>query len=1043
MAYKRVLGGEKNLKSGVRWDKNEIIEVYHLYKRINGVGLHEHNPEIQKTALLLGRTVRSVEAQTLMFRNLERSGVYSHGNMNKLTREVWSEFERSESDESNEIESLEDETEEIKETLKYSEWNKILVSFFFNEELKGVEIGCFPVSEELFQEVTEFEFSFEDFIHSVKMEIAGGDFFSKLKDLFENSQPKDHNGRKLRKPIPDYFGFMLFLIHALSQDEGKNMTVANVYDRINNFGQEYLQNSWGNINSSIARDLLEDVWQSLEDWSCNYLSGKKGLFIRHNPNNSQRKYVSRIERHSLFNSRQFSQIIDVLIEYGYGPDSQIDKEDWITFFSANQEKLPRAGIILDYISNESPFQNTVIAFLNSYLSQHFTEGVIASEKGEFRTPPIPLKICIESLPAWQGDSVEQLSFRARSEDLAEDVLINEDEEVVLTIYDKFYSERLALKVDLQKGAMISGKKNRYMTNKKVFWLTKNHSINEWVESEYPSNEISFLIIISKDHINESKISETIDFDTYPIQDSDHIVAKFTSLSGPEFDLVYNLYNPYKKIDGKIELIGNFTSNRRRCIYKEFMPCFRYIGPSAEPEIVAVNLIDGSEISQLIKVQTDTETLYKLPEEFDYSSQFQIKEPSSGIKARYNLIVGDLNADAINIRPPFLKDHEGVNNPNLESGEKDILDIPTHFNRDFEVTKFNGWHLKLFPLFKPGKSITSDFTNTVALGSKSDALLQFLALNSNITTYDFPKLIREIDSELSVRYSKIIMNHWRTLGYINFQDYGEQVKVTPSSILFLQSKKGLNGFLCGYRNHHILNQLIEDCNKLKIQVQYESHSNHKPDLFPSKIVLFDPDSDLSKFKQLQKNHNLHFVNDIQNPLNDRYVVYQLACLYTQRSVQEFASNLANRISYDQDHHRKRIYNQDDLNWTDSTKDISLINEGGVVRYEGFRDKSMTHIIKHKEESKVINDLGLAIFYSLKSNVLLKRKCPGELSQFDFKVPFFLGLPFWIERGLVLLNAKVPEVQRVVGVSYRVYKNIDEKILDVIEDKLSQKIIEEYD
>ena len=50
MVYQRVKGGEKNLKSGIRWTKSEIEEVYHLYKRINGVGLHEHNPEIQKLA---------------------------------------------------------------------------------------------------------------------------------------------------------------------------------------------------------------------------------------------------------------------------------------------------------------------------------------------------------------------------------------------------------------------------------------------------------------------------------------------------------------------------------------------------------------------------------------------------------------------------------------------------------------------------------------------------------------------------------------------------------------------------------------------------------------------------------------------------------------------------------------------------------------------------------------------------------------------------------------------------------------------------------
>jgi hypothetical protein len=94
MDYKRVSGGQKNDKTGVKWTKSELIEVYNLYKDLGGQGLHEHNPKIQKLAIKLERTVRSVEAQTLMYRNLERGGDYSHGNMNNLCREIWNEMEK-------------------------------------------------------------------------------------------------------------------------------------------------------------------------------------------------------------------------------------------------------------------------------------------------------------------------------------------------------------------------------------------------------------------------------------------------------------------------------------------------------------------------------------------------------------------------------------------------------------------------------------------------------------------------------------------------------------------------------------------------------------------------------------------------------------------------------------------------------------------------------------------------------------------------------------------------------------------------------------
>ena len=186
MSYKRIVGGEKNLKSGQRWTKEEIIQVYHLYKKLNGVGLHEHNPEIQLLAQELGRTVRSTEAQTLMFRNLERSGNYSHGNMNKLSQDVWNEhelernsqiaisFEDIETKDQSQVSLrqkkednenghpinksdyilIEDEQNDTETYIfNYKKWNKLLVDHYFNSNNEGKEIQCFLVYRELFEEL--------------------------------------------------------------------------------------------------------------------------------------------------------------------------------------------------------------------------------------------------------------------------------------------------------------------------------------------------------------------------------------------------------------------------------------------------------------------------------------------------------------------------------------------------------------------------------------------------------------------------------------------------------------------------------------------------------------------------------------------------------------------------------------------------------------------------------------------------------------------------------------------------------------------------
>ena len=94
--YIRAPGGEKNKKSGKRWTKEELSDVLDSYlnELRDGQGIHEHNPVVHMLSLRLERTVRSVEAQLLMFRNLDRYGDYTWGNMNKLCKEVWEENSR-------------------------------------------------------------------------------------------------------------------------------------------------------------------------------------------------------------------------------------------------------------------------------------------------------------------------------------------------------------------------------------------------------------------------------------------------------------------------------------------------------------------------------------------------------------------------------------------------------------------------------------------------------------------------------------------------------------------------------------------------------------------------------------------------------------------------------------------------------------------------------------------------------------------------------------------------------------------------------------
>tara|TARA_Y100000294_G_scaffold176593_1_gene199409 strand:+ start:588 stop:2834 length:2247 start_codon:yes stop_codon:yes gene_type:complete len=78
---------------GEKWTKDELLEVYHLWKNGNQEKIHKGNKEIQNLGKKLNRKTRAVEAQMIMFRALQRGGDYSRANMSKICIEIWNENE--------------------------------------------------------------------------------------------------------------------------------------------------------------------------------------------------------------------------------------------------------------------------------------------------------------------------------------------------------------------------------------------------------------------------------------------------------------------------------------------------------------------------------------------------------------------------------------------------------------------------------------------------------------------------------------------------------------------------------------------------------------------------------------------------------------------------------------------------------------------------------------------------------------------------------------------------------------------------------------
>ncbi|WP_409416306.1 hypothetical protein [Flavobacterium sp. PS2] len=1076
----KIIGEEKIIESGQEWSKEEIIKVYYLFRKLNGLGLHESNPEIQKLAYELDRNIRSIQVQILIFSSLERIGTYNHGNIDKLSIQVWNEFEFKRnfkpiipfenikvinesqpgnllsysnlekeelSNESSKINSdyisivIDDQENEIL-IFNYKKWNKLLIEYFFNSKNEAKEIPCFFVYEELFEEISDFKYTYSDFELSIEKELRSKLFSDKFSELYELSKPNTIEGRTLRKPIPEYFGLLIYLILSLSKSQNETLSVSNVYTRINTIGKSRFKNKWNDINTGFAKDILELVWIDLEDWSKNFKAKKIGYFSIQEPKNKQRKYVSRIERHGLFNSYHFRQLFNVLIDIGITPKENIFAEKWLEIFKENKKRIGNSEIIIDYLKEDSELKETLLKFINDYYQNNFIDSIISSNSGNIRKPCIPLLFCLKELPRWSSKiEIENIYFRAFSNELDEDIINLQG--VVLNVEHEYkeYSKKIVFDWIPKKDFSIrNGNSGRYSITGACKWLVLNRQLEEWIEVLVPTNAINILVLVNSEKLLFVKEAFNMQIEVYETPWLDYSFVEFENLTESQFKNLNNLLGYKQIIEGKIELVGNFLLDRRRVILKEFESSFKYSGPVAEPKLIAKSIEDDQEW-ELAMALNGTDGLFVLDNNIPENVQFYVYERQSNVKSHFFYTTGELsNREHSNVFRPYSKDQDGVNIVERVIQSEDIFDIPINFNReDFDTVKFNTWNGNLWNIFKSGESdyITKNLNSfSYNKDHKGEKLLNYLSVNNSIKTFEFVTLIKELNPTISSQFSKRVMHYWRDLGYINFQTYGEVIRVSPTNLFFIESPKGLKAFLTGFRNNAFIEKLVAACLELNLIIQSTSHYGNESEILPYRIEIYDKLGDLDRFKKLAQKIGIEYINNIENPFNSSYAVYQLACFYTQRSIKELDAYLSTKLLYATDHHRKLIFDSESYIWKESTKDINTVSGPALIRYDGFKDRQMIHIYKDENGTKVLDDYALCSFKLIENNVFYQKKDSVQ-DVSDLYIPLNMKLPFWIERGLLLIDARIPILDRYQNKSYRVYRNIHNSIIQLIESKLNQQ------
>lgn len=1050
------------------WSKDELLKVYYLYKEWNGLDLSLDDSVIVSLSKEINKSPRSIYLKLAIFRNLDSQGVEQTQNVSKLDLRIWMEFELNRNTSFADQQNLPDindlELEEDEEFhWNYDQWNEKLIQFIF-DKMGEDPVRLFPISESLFRDVSDNLLDYHDFERAIRIDISGMGFEERFKKKLEQSTI-DYNG-KIRLIDPKYFAYIVFILHCLNRSQADEYNGNNVYDKINGYALENVGEKWGNPRTAFAKDLLEGAWDHLERWS-NQKANVASFELRELK--AQKKYVSKLTLHTLFSIEQLDTLLSVIGRYEIVQGEAISNEQWIKIIWENQGKIRKSKLLLEYLQEESEIREMLFRELNDYFLKNFRHDNYQTRRSGY-TVACPVLMVVTLLRNGIKLGIDDISYKLFSEDFEYEVLCNGIE---LNHETGGYSE--SFKIDSQPtftGASekIKGNFARY-TNKNTYrWLTQNSlfGAGKWIELLQPKYTDRFLVLgdsALKQIFEQEQIMGLKEFCT---EWDDVYLFAFNNV---DFEGFINIAKVTGKIysppSGKIELISKFNNVGRKEIFINFKTVFRYGGAQSQPELIATS--EDKTVS-LIPFKEDS-TQFTLPEDFPLNWEFKLREVNSGVISHLNYTAVDLRYFApINVEKPYSKDEDGHNLIQRKPLENDYFDIPNLYLRGINYDKWAQNRFKVFRSGKKGAVVKPTSYQEYSQDHLGELLLKYLAIRPTKTA-DFIELIRELDPKISIPHGRKILYFWRDLGYIHFAELGQNIKVVPTSLFFVSTSVGLKGYLTGFRSLELIEQLKERCKYYNLNIEFKSHFKENPKeefdfesikakqqskgIYPYRVFISDPLDDLDKYLMLKKDLNIYYLNNVKHAFHDDHTPYPLACLTMQRSVMnEFDDYIKFRKdSIINDTAVKDVFNYKKYEvWEESYLTKFELQKPVLIRFKGFEDKRMPMAYVDEYYEKSIFDYGTVAFHLINKDVLYRQPDPQYDKEFsDLYVPLNLKLPFWIERGLILMNAMVPEILKIEiqeknetgeilakSLIVRKYRNISDEIVAYIGKKLNQNI-----
>ncbi len=948
--------------------------------------------------------------------------------------------------------------------MNYTEWNKLISDYFFNENTKGEPVNLY-ITEDIIEELAsndeklvknhrkineirlergDKEIDFREYaLSDIRRAIIGNEIHKSVSDFFNiihnkcNEIQKNYTVKKDDNGNIEVLLILIVFILAISTipEEEEITSDSNFYDKVCNYlkDKHFLKFDNNNKQKTAFVKLFKNVfnetfWKSYDSFISD--AGYLSTIVYSETNN--RKYVTPFFSQCVIRSNQRYRMVDIFEKANLSPESELSDE-------SIKRLLDEHGAIL-FNNNRDAFSQKYEEYPNAFLSVFRSE--FANWDGKIRAKEVirtindkaetiqidrgyikPLKLLI--------DSNRQFSFCLKEEDRKE---IPFGKYVLSTNNDNFIeiskSNRIAYsdisEVLRNKTDLLFEQKEDDKVFKLKFTPEKHYFFHKGDNGYTTRFDLQLgwqcLVISTEEDDDLSKW----------LQDNQAEVIELFNDLGNTFrvDNIHRTFKGRTQIKRKVESVDNIIVDNK--IYALFPLKF------SVNDINVASQEEGGDCVYMMFVNKTTPYPLKYNSDENWWELHNKDEKGRPVfdnlskSKNFKIYVCGQSDGKFNYVP-----YNDIDSPEFKCSDYNLIDKYNSSQRNtFGLYDSNGTFegLKLPEIqTKTYKKVTNEIIENIGKYKENDVFLYLLSQKKEWTRAEFVENFKLINNQY---YRNEVLHNYDRLGYINYEyiNGSHYVYINKPTLIQLpvyetngniHSRIHYEVLLVGARSVELIKQIEKYSQGCGLKIHY-GEINEKNELYPQQVKILS--NDVILLINLAKKFNFEFSTRNDGvPVYSKELITQIGDIADYEKTLE-ALDVVEMLPVDYLRNKNLI---DSLDFNTATKKDDINTELDMITY-GAKYKKRTYLLLNKKQYEIDKHWG-NVFMMNKTNTLSKHAVFDKENRL-LKVNKYIKLPRIISRALVLSTGELPTIEG----QYECYKISDTSIFEGVNQNFSDNI-----